>query len=211
MVGRSSVLNLSYIGSIDDTANAASYTFPSVSLGDAAADREIIVVAYSRTTANGSTPTMTIGDESATHINGGFEANSVTTTIDAFRATVPNGANGDIVLTYSNSMLRAAISIYRATGINSITSKVVTGVTENPTNQDITPPNGELAIAAGVIPSSSGTSIDLSGVTEDIESSTEAITWASGHGALYGSVEFSGVTTGTPGFRQWASIGIGIG
>ena len=100
-------------GYADPTGNLATYTFPSVPLGDAATDRLIIVSVTIRYGSSIPKPNVTVA---------GVTATRVASTDSSFGASVhvalvPSGATGDIVVnTNAANHQGCGIAAYRATG-----------------------------------------------------------------------------------------------
>lgn len=92
----------------------ATYTFSGVPFGSPAATRTIIVAVAGRAGTNRSISSVTVGGVTATEItqssntSGGFD--SIT---GIYRADVPAGASGSVVVTFSGTMVRAGIAAYR--------------------------------------------------------------------------------------------------
>lgn len=114
---------LTFLQSTSSATDASEYTFSSQNLGDAAADRYIIVAVGSRDsgTTSQSISSVTVGGVSATIVV--QQRNSATNTDVAGLAiaAVPNGTTGDVIVTFSETMLRCSIALYRATGLSSAT------------------------------------------------------------------------------------------
>ncbi|WP_292541837.1 hypothetical protein [Mesorhizobium sp.] len=100
---------LTYIGSNQNAADAASYNFAAQSIGVAAFDRLVIVAAASRATVNIAATALTIGGSPAN-----IHANSTSGLGSAAIASllVPAGTAADIGVAYSTTTRRCAISIY---------------------------------------------------------------------------------------------------
>jgi hypothetical protein len=109
-------IDLSYRTNLSSTSDLTTYTFSSVSLGAAAADR-IIAVGVTGTAAAGANRTVssvTIGGVSATKRAAAGEAANSPASIWA--AVVPTGTTGDIAVTWDNAMVRCAGEVWRMTG-----------------------------------------------------------------------------------------------
>ena len=102
------------------TTNASSFSFTSVTFGGAASDRQIFVVISSRHLTTGENPTgVTIGGVTAVQVAGGTNSAEA---MSIWRAAVPTGTTGTVAVTYTNIAMNCAISVYRATGLNSLTA-----------------------------------------------------------------------------------------
>ena len=89
-----------------------SFTFADQALGDAAADRKLVVITGAGSSA-ASVSAMTIAGVSAAEVVciGTAESNS-----EMWQADVPTGTSGDVVITYSISIHNTGIGIFRITG-----------------------------------------------------------------------------------------------
>lgn len=105
-------LDVSYLGYVSDTNDAAAYTFSSVDLGAAATDRTIIVHVHQRNSI--SITAVSIGGVSATIDVAASGDNSGDHAI--VRAAVPTGTTGDIVVTLASVALGCVVHVYRVTG-----------------------------------------------------------------------------------------------
>lgn len=102
-----------FVSSYSNAANQAAYTFAGCDLGAAAATREIFVViaAYQGGTAR-TLSSVTIGGVAAT-LETTF-TNGTARLLGLARATVPSGATGDVVVTFSGAVQNCNIALYRA-------------------------------------------------------------------------------------------------
>lgn len=108
---------LNFLQATDDTANATTYTFSSQNLGTAATDRNIIVAVGSKKAGSATTiSSVTIGGVSATILKQDYNSSNNTSITGVAMATVPTGTTGDIVVTFSDSMLRARIGVWSYNG-----------------------------------------------------------------------------------------------
>lgn len=145
------------------------YTFSGENLGDAAADRHIIVGISARGLNTRSLSSVSIGGESATLAKVIVNSVSHSSLAALYIAAVPNGTTGDVVITFNDTMLRCGIGLWRATELASITpTNTASSVANDPT--------GSLNIVAGgfaiaTIYSSSGSSPAAvwTGLTEDYD------------------------------------------
>jgi hypothetical protein len=131
-------ISIAFLQSAESGTDASSYTFSTQNIGVAATDRHIIVA----TIARGASQTLTgvtIGGVTATSVANNSNDGSIAA---LFIAAVPTGTTGDIVLTFSGTMIRAADGAYRATGLGSATP-TDTGVSS------ANAPTTDLDIAAG--------------------------------------------------------------
>ncbi|WP_066210248.1 MULTISPECIES: DUF2807 domain-containing protein [Sphingomonadales] len=114
--------SLSFLAGRADPANAASYTFTSVSLGDEAATRKIAVaVAWRSAGTTNDITGVTIAGVSATQVTGGRNTtgNNISATA-IWIADVPTGATGSIVVTLASDAVRLGIAAYRLVGVETL-------------------------------------------------------------------------------------------
>lgn len=198
-------MEFGFLQGTPDTANATTYTFSAQNLGTADADRYIIVCASGRSNATGRTiSTITIGGVSATIVcsatrdDGGINSIAIAIAI----AAVPTGTTGDIVVTYSGSMLRSAIQAYRAVDINSATpTDTVTSNTGTTATSA-----GALDVAAGGFAigcctfayATSATSSSWSELTEDHDVVVETFFGAGSSSKTYVGAQTGLTVVGTP-------------
>lgn len=110
--------NVTYIGTTVDTATATTYTFTSVDIGTASADRLVVVVAGDYDSSGGTLNSVTIAGTAGTLAD---VENSEDQNCAIYYRTVTSGTTATIVVTLSNSSVNAFISVYTITGLNSIT------------------------------------------------------------------------------------------
>jgi hypothetical protein len=161
-----------YLQSATSTADTNAYTFSSQSLGDAASDRYIIVSAVARKAgATFTLSSITIGGVSATIVR--QVTNTVTNSNAAaiVIANVPTGTTGDVVVTWSTTVLRCAIGMWRATGLTSATEHDASTSTAADPTYAIDVPAGGFAIAAGL--TAAATTAVWTGLTEKFDSTLE--------------------------------------
>ena len=122
--------------SASDGANATTYTFSSQNLGDADTDRHIIVGISTRDvgTTSQAISSVSIGGVSATIVV--QQRNSATNTCVAGLAIakVPTGTTGDIVVTFSEEVLRCGIGVWRAIGISATATDTGSSTSNNPSD-----------------------------------------------------------------------------
>ncbi|MFA5768360.1 MAG: LamG-like jellyroll fold domain-containing protein [Bacteroidales bacterium] len=206
----------SFINSYPDTADTNQYTY-SVSFGDAAADRYIIVTAAARKAGASTTITgVTIGGVSATEVHQNTNTSTNTDVSGIFIAAVPTGTSGNVVVTYGATMVRSIIGVYRVTSLSSATASDTAGYisTADPTNTlDI--PAGGFAVAVAL--TNSGGTTTWTGLTEDFDGTLETFVTYSGASksfldaqtGLTITADFSGATSEA--VASFASWGISTG
>lgn len=162
---------------ISHTANATSasdlttYTFASQSFGVAVAGRRIVVAATGRGGGSFTLNSVTIGGVSATKVVG--LAVSTTNIVDLWIADVPTGATGSVVLTFSGTMARAAISVFRMVDAGSATAHATatdSTASGNDMSVSLNVPAKGGAIAVVASNTASSITYTWSGLTEDADS-----------------------------------------
>lgn len=172
-----------FLQAANSTADASSYTFTSQNLGAAEATRCIIVTVTSRRTGAPVLNSVTVAGQTATILRQTATA-LVNNNIAAIAlVSLPSGTSGNVVVTFSGTMLRCQISMYRATGINATPIDVDSdNVNGDPTvNLDI-PANG---YALGVAATDASTTCAWTNLTEDFDTVLEGLlTSTSAHAAF---------------------------
>lgn len=163
----------SYLQSATSTADTNAYTFSSQSLGDAASDRYIIVTAIARKAGAAFTlSSITIGGVSATIVRQVTNTVTNSDTAAIVIANVPTGTTGDVVVTWSTTVLRCAIGMWRATSLSSATEHDASTSTAADPTYAIDVPAGGFAIAAGL--TAAATTVTWTGLTEKFDSTLES-------------------------------------
>lgn len=186
-----------YVTTANSTTDASSYTFSSVSLGTADADRHILVATGARASSARTITGVTIAGISATELR---DSSADQTNGSLWIAAVPSGTTGNIVLTYSGTMVRAHIAVFRLVGINptpvDVDSHGIAGSSSAARTVTLDSVAGGYAVGAYVA-SGASTTASWSGVTEDYDFSYEASgnRASGGHGSTAGT---SVTVTATP-------------
>lgn len=140
----------SYLQFASNTADQSSYTFSSQSLGAADSERYIIVGISTRKAGTGSMTlnSVTIGGVSATiSVQKQSTVDGDTCLSAIVIAKVPTGTTGDVVVTFSETVLRCGITMYRAVDLASTTADDTGFGTADPPSTSIDIPATGLAIA----------------------------------------------------------------
>lgn len=176
-------LSVSYLTNAISATDASSYTFSGLSLGTASASRVIFVaVAHRKADPSASTSSVTIGGVSATLVTSSTASNAGSV-VEFWRAAVPTGTTGDVVVTTSATVLRCGVGLWRVDGLTSASGGAVAGSTT------ITPPAGTMTIAASSTAVPGPISTAWSGLTEvwDVPSG-ESLNWSGANGVRPSSV-----------------------
>ncbi len=180
----------SFIAGTNITTGANPFSFTSQSLGAAAAGRYIVVCIEAR--IGGGTPTLTdvtIAGITATIVKQQASGAGPRDITAIAIAAVPTGTSGTIDVTFSATMLRCSISVYRVLGIDGLAAFDTDGSTAtNPTcNLDI-PAGG---VAFGSVIAAVNSAVSWTGLTEDYDTVMASNTTAS-----TASDEFASTQTG---------------
>lgn len=148
--GGGSSFALSYLGEAGDGTDLTAYTFASKTLGDAAADRKIIVGVVRDGGSARTVSTLTVGGVSASLLIA--QAGGVNTvSAEMWWATVPTGTTGDIVVTFSGGASRCGINWWRLVGAGAAAydtgSNTTAGATSLADTLNIPAGGGALAIS----------------------------------------------------------------
>ena len=175
---------IEFLQSATDTADQAAYTFASQNLGAASFDRHIIVTAVARKAgAAFALSSVTIGGVAATIVRQVTNTITNSDTAAIVIAKVPSGTTGDIVVTWDTTVLRCAIGVYRATGLDDLTEYDDDASTAaDPTVTLDVPKNG---FAIGAALTGAATSCAWTGLTEDADSTLESfVTYSWAHTSI---------------------------
>lgn len=168
--------SVSFPAGAESTSALTTYTFSALALGAAAADRRIIVAAYGRSAGSRTVSTLTVAGISAALLVAAN--NTAGSCCELWIASVPTGTTGDVVVTFSSSMGRAAVGLLRLVdGKGGVTAFNSVSDIANPVTMLLDIPAVGLAIGAYLV-GDTGATIAWTGLaTEDLDSG-----WASGNG-----------------------------
>ena len=171
--GGPAAVTLSYLvedGSEDD---ASSYTFTSQSLGTAASDRRIIGGAYG---LDNSGNTISVSSVSVAGISGSqlvsvANNTSLNNVAALWSADVPTGTTGNIVITFSETVVKMGMALWRITGGAGGTVDTKSSTSDNFTLSITANANGAIIGFAGNRQGLGvgGTSWTWTGLTENYE------------------------------------------
>lgn len=183
-----------YLGRSSSGADATTYTFSSVSLGEGGHTRRIIVcVTGADNAAGNSVSTLTVGGISAQRFSGceahGFAVGSSDAEIWYADLDGSVGTTGDIVVTWSNSTFRCGVAWYMTT--KDIRLAHVATSTSNPGSVTVMIPGGGFAIGVQMTYRTSAQPTHTwTGLVEDYDSGIEA--GGSSHSGAYLAVDYGG-------------------
>jgi hypothetical protein len=180
--------SITYVTTVADTSDTTTYTFSSASLGAAHDDRMIIVGIHSRKAgAVSSISSVSVGGVSATIVLQNWNTITNSNVAAIAIAAVPTGTTGDIVVTFADTMLRCAVGIWRAFGIELTAYDSDSSDASDPTvNLDV-PAGFVIAVAT----TNASTSTTWTGVTENYDTVLETFVSTSG-----GFVELESLESG---------------
>lgn len=216
LVTNAAVVETAYITSASNTTDLTTYTFSSQSFGAAATDRIVTVTIGARNNVSRTISSVTIGGVSATANVTAINTGSGADVAAIYSAAVPTGTTGDVVVTFSGSMQRCVVGIYRTVGSS--------GVAASDTDTDLTLTSQALTAtidvpaggsAIGVCWNASGgtSSVAWTNLTEDYETAPETVSnatsgahsnFASAQTALAITTTFdAGVARGALAIASW--------
>lgn len=204
-----------YVTTVSSTTDLTTYTFSNASIGTAASDRYVIVgFSASTGTAGITISSVTIAGITATLLSKAeYSATSASRVSGIYMAAVPTGTTATIVVTYSSTMARMALNVYRCIGLPTITphsTASVTGASGTAYTLDVSGSSAGFVIAQAAVQAS--TSFTWTGLTEDSDSVIEAAitqSAASTNTSASGSVPVT-ATSGVSGNYAACSVYMGV-
>lgn len=194
-VGGGGGLTYSYESSAESGNNASGYTFSSMGIGTADSDRRVIVVAATRGTNTVSSVTVTVGGVSASidYLSGHTGTGN---SIVFASAAVPTGTAADVVVTWSGSMLRCGVAVYRFIGAVAVSDSDVASTDPATINLTSTV-DGGVCLGAEVVVGKAHTATWSGGMTEDVYLGIEgnSVTASYASGAIGGTTFNPSVST----------------
>lgn len=168
-------------------ANASSYNFTTQALGSGTTADHIIVAVVGLDNASFSLSSVTVDGQAATIVTGANSA-LVTNHVLAAIAIAPATANatGTINVTFNNALGRAAIGVYRVTGLLSTTPTDTGSDTGSAPSDTLNISAG--GIAVGVV-THNDTNAAWTGLTERYEAGIEGGTFHSGAADAFASAQ----------------------
>lgn len=179
---------LEFIDTAVNTANLTTYTFTSRVLGDAQADRYIIVVALTGT-ASRTLMALTVGGVSARIVCTITGTSGTSRNAGLAIANVPTGTVGDIAATWSSGCVQCGIGWWRATGLSSEIENDFGTTTSDPGAIPLDTVAGGFVV--GGIVTSSGGSFSWTNVTERYDQA------AGENNTIFSGADATGTSAGT--------------
>ena len=105
-----------FLGAASPASAATTHTFAAMPLGSAVADRTILVCVVTQATISSVTVAGVAATRDIEHSGGS------STRASLWRATVPTGTNGDVVVTIGSSTTRCGVGLYRIGGAVTVAS-----------------------------------------------------------------------------------------
>ena len=186
-------IDMAFVGSTADGSNASTYTFSSHSIGAAATDRVVVVVASAFVA--GTITGVTIGGVAATQAVAGVNGSN---RAEIWYLKVAGGTTADIVVSLSASAAHCGIGVYRYTGgssVPTVTATVTDATASFSTTMSVA--EGGVIVGAAVTGGNAGNRFAFTGVTEDAE--TDFGAGASGEDFGMGHLEYAAAATPTVG------------
>jgi hypothetical protein len=168
-------VTLSFLTSSVDTANAAAYTFSSLSFGAADSNRVLIVSIGARRATDTSISSVTIGGVTATAIVTAENTGSGSDFAAIFAANVPTGTTGDVVVTFADACIRCVIGLHSTTDTGgSVTAHdTSTDLTTTPSTTIDVEEGGAVVACSWASLSAGSAAVSWTGVTEDYDTQPE--------------------------------------
>lgn len=164
-------VNASFTASAKDSTGQTTYTFSSVSVGTAADNRQVVVGVHSILGSPGITiNSVTIGGISASRVVK-QESGSGGRVAEFWKASVPAGTTGNIVVTASAAMLACSIGVWAVYGASTATFDT-DGSNVNPASVTLSVPTGGIALGFGV--SNASSTATWTNLTEDLDDTVQS-------------------------------------
>lgn len=112
----------SFLSSATSATDATAYTYSAMSFGAAFAGRVLVACLGARRNSAASISSVTIGGVTATNVITANNTGGGADIAAIYAAVVPTGTSGDVVVTYSGTMLRAACTLYSLRYVGGITA-----------------------------------------------------------------------------------------
>lgn len=196
IAGKVAPLVTSYVTSVTDNADVATYNFAGVSLGSAQEDRYILVAVTTSRAAAHLHNSLTIDPDgaapavAATKLHSVNEGNAGSSS-SLWLAKVADAATGAIQVVFNSVCIACTIRIYRLTGLLSVTPFAQSSDNDSasPASLSLNVPDGGSVVA--VVSTANGTRVTWSGLTEDYDADA---------GTAYGSstASVSGAVAASP-------------
>lgn len=157
-----------YRGFSSDDVNRIAYTFAAQDIGNATADRRVIVGVHGGGLAGDTLSSVTIGGVAATIV---VQAQGEDEIAAIAIADVPDGATADVVCTFSDTAARAAIGVWSVVGLTSSTPVDTDSSVSDPASKTLTSVVGGFCI--GVASSTDDITVSWTNLTERYDQSLE--------------------------------------
>lgn len=183
---------VAFLQTASDTTDVSTYTFAAQNLGTAAADRCIIVAVHARDTGTGAKTisSVTVNGVAAVIAVQNQAASTNSTIVGIAIAEVPTGTSGDIVVVFSEAMIRCSVAAFAATGIDETAHDTGLSDATDPTN-DLDVPAEGIAVACASF-GTAGT-FSWTGLTERYDAQVESASTISGASDAFATTQ-SGLT-----------------
>ena len=179
-----SVATITFTDSSVDQTDLTEYTFSTQAIGDAAADRKVVVCVHGGNN-DATVASLTVGGISAdlvvakaSGVGGSFFNEN-----EIWQAIVPTGTTADVVVTWSAGQLECHIGIFAVYGAQSAAHATATDITD-PLSQSLAVPAGGVAIAFASI-EEVRTFTWGAGITEQFDQTTSSRATSTGASDAY--------------------------
>jgi hypothetical protein len=166
---------LSFTASASNGTDLTNYSFSSLSLGSAAADRQMVVGIGAAAGSSRTVNSVLVAGVTASRITGAVGAFG-SDIADLWSAKVSAGTTGNVDVNFSGSMARCTVGLWRMTGASAAHHSTLTVSTSTQTtvSGNIAVPNNGAVIAITRAVGSGSQSITWSGLTEDMDTIIES-------------------------------------
>ena len=193
---------IDYVTELDNGANLTTYTFTAADIGVADADRTVLIMVGGRVagTTAFTISSVTVGGNPATEVIQATNNAANSNTMGVYAIDVAAGTTADVVATFSRTAVRAAIAIYRCTGISTTANSThIDNNTFSPFTLSVTATTGGFAVAGVFVGGTPSTVAFTGAIVSDFNKQIGAETswWAGGHVAANGSIDGGGTSTDT--------------
>ena len=172
--------SFSFSDVVSDPANSSTYTFTNVDIGEAAANRTLVLPVYALA-GNGEVSSVEVNSNSATLLAGPVVNTSQGKTY-LYAIDLAASSTATIVVTLNADVFRLAVGVYSLYGFNSTPSSIsendlLTGTNETTAvTTAISPSSGDAIICCGEVNTSPGVT---------------GVTWSSSYGSLTEDYDFN--------------------
>jgi hypothetical protein len=199
-----------YIGQTIDTVDRSTYTFNSVNVGTAAANRRIVVGIVSRVTLGTDTlNSVTCNGNAMALVAESTRSGNPATVVSLYEIVEPSGTTANFVVTFSATTSHCSLDVFTVANSNGVKTDTLTSTAVNPTGTITVPTNGCAVGICGFGASAGTGSVAWTNLSEDSDIQVESGTFAStAHSnSLGGDTTITATITGTGAVRKGMAVG----